>query len=548
MAAVSRKWRKLLSLLPGYDPFRDAGEAWFDEEAAQVALDFFPECLTHVEGDLAGKPFVLEPWQQAFVANLQGWKQRDEKGRTVRRYREAFLKVPRKNGKSPLVAGLAVEITFTEDERGQQNYIAAGEREQAGKLFRHAKGMVEAEPELARRCRIYGGKAEAGQSRSIVKPDSSFLRVISADASGEHGGNTHLGIIDELHVQPDRELYDVLRTSTASLNRKQPLIITVTAADYVRESICNEVDDYASKVREGIIRDPRFLPAIWEAGPSDDWRKEATWRKANPNLGVSVSLEYLRAECKKAEENPAYENTFRRLHLNQKVETAVRAMPMDRWDAAPSRRSDEQLAGQVCFGGLDLASTIDIAAFVLAFPDGQGDDRPVDLLCFFWVPEENAALRERRDRVPYQTWARQRLIRTTPGNVIDYDFIRRDVLELAGRYDIRKVGADPWNARQLVIQLRGDGIDVEEFRQGYTSMTAPTKEFLRLVTAGRLRHGGHPVLRWMASNLSTEQDAAGNLKPSKKKSSEKIDGIVAGIMAIGEASGDAGGTPTITVI
>ncbi len=318
MTKISKKWEALLRLIPGYDPIGTANGAWFDAKAAQLALDFFPECLRHIEGDLADKPFVLQPWQQSFVANLIGWKRKDESGRTVRRYRETLLYVPRKNGKPPLAAGVALLIFFTDPERGQQDYIAASDREQAGLLFRHCKGMVEREPALSDRCRIYGGNAAGGQSRSIVREqDGSFLRIVSADAESKHGGNTHLAIVDELHAQPNRDLVDVLQTSMASANRPQPLLICITTADYDRPSICNEKHGYASKVRDGIIQDPSFLPCIYEAGREDKLTDEAVWRKANPNLGVSVSLDFLKRETQRAKDTPAYENTVRQLHLNQ---------------------------------------------------------------------------------------------------------------------------------------------------------------------------------------------------------------------------------------
>jgi phage terminase large subunit-like protein len=393
--------------------------------------------------------------------------------------------------------------------------------------------MVEQSPHLAKRCSIYGGGSSAGQAKSIVREaDRSFLRCVSADADNKHGGNTHLAIIDELHVQPDRDLVDVFQTSMASANRAQPLLILITTADFERASICNEKHDYASKVRDGVIDDPSFLPVIYEAARDEPWDDEATWRRANPNLGVSVSLEYLQRECKKAKEVPAYENTFRRLHLNQKTETDVRAIPMDRWDECGRIPvSARELEGAACYGGLDLSTTTDLSAFVLLFPGEEG----YQVLPYFWAPREGARTRERRDRVPYEQWIKAGLITATEGDVIDYDVIRRDVNDLAQRFRITEVAADRWNATQILTQLAGDGLEVVSFGQGYQSMTAPTKELLALVTSRRLAHGGHPVLRWMASNMATESDAAGNLKPSKKKSTERIDGMVALIMALGRA-------------
>jgi phage terminase large subunit-like protein len=535
-AEVGAEWATLLRLLPGYDPFACPGDAWFDPDAAQTAIDFVHECVRHVEGDLAGKPFLLQPWQQSFIANLFGWKRRDVQGREVRRYRETLLYVPRKNGKTPLSAALALYVFFCDPEAGQQNYVAAADRDQAGLLFRQCKGMVEAEPELARRCRVYGGTASAGQSRSIVREgDGSFLRVISADADSKHGGNSHLVLIDELHAQPNRDLVDVLQTSMASANRKQPLLVHITTADYHRPSICNEKHDYACKVRDGIIDDPTFLPVVYEATPDDDWTSPETWAKANPNLGVSVSPEYLERETIKAGENPAYEQTFKRLHLNLKTDSAVTAVPMDRWDACPVI-DPADLEGRECWGGLDLSTTTDLSALALLFPvEITAELAGFLALLFFWAPRERARYRSRRDRVPYEAWAREGHIKLTAGDVVDYDVIRQDIGEIGQRYNVREIAADRWNSTQLLTQLAGDGFEVIGYGQGFASMTAPTKELLGLVTAGRFSHGGNPVLRWMASNLATESDAAGNLKPSKKKSSDRIDGMVAVIMALGRA-------------
>lgn len=532
MPSVPQEWPDLFRLIPGYDPVATAGDAWFEGAAADRAVGFIEDSIAHVEGDKAGSLFKLEPWQKAVVGCLFGWKRKDLLGRTVRRYRECLLYVSRKNGKTPLAAAIALLVFFLDPESGQQDYIAAADREQAGMLFRQAKGMVNARPALGRRCRIYGGNASAGQSRSIVKDDNSFLRVVSADADTKHGGTSHLVIVDELHAQPSRDLVDVLTTSTASLNRKQPLTIYLTTADYARPSICNEKHEYATKVRDGIIEDPSFLPVVYEAPRDADWADPAVWAQANPNLGVSVSLEYLTRECKRAQEIPAYENTFRRLHLNQVTETDVRAIPMDRWDAVKDPVDPAALEGRECWGGLDLSTTTDLSAFVLVFPDGEGG---YDVLPHFWAPKESARARERRDRVPYSLWERQGHLKLTAGDVIDYDVIRADINLLRERYNVREVAADRWNATQIINQLQGDGFEVVAYGQGFKDMTAPTKELLKLVAAGKLRHGGQPVLRWMAGNMATESDAAGNLKPSKKKSTERIDGLVAAVMAIGRA-------------
>ena len=544
-AKLSKKWRELLALIPGYDPIKTAGDARFDAGRAQMAMDFFPECLQHVEGAAAGKPFVLERWQQAVVANLFGWMRTDLAGRLVRRYRECLLLVPRKSGKTPMAAAIGLYVLFCDAEIGQQNFIAAASRDQAGKLFRHCELMVKREPELANRCRVFGGQAPAGQSRSIVKTgDLSFLRIIAADADTEHGSNTHLAIVDELHAQPNRKLMDVIQTSFASHNRPQPLFLCVTTADYKRPgSICNEKYDYACRVRDGVIDDPAYLPVIYELTADEDWTDEANWRKANPNLGVSVSLEYLRSECRKAQENPALENTFRRLHLNTQTEQDVRAIPMDRWDSVspPNPRAwrdaaEAELAGRECWGGLDLGSTSDLTALALVFKGGVGpnaDQFRATVLPWFWCPHESARKRSRQDRVPYETWLAQGWMLPTEGNTTDYDKVRADIDGIANRYGLVELRVDrTFQGAQLCTQLMADGVNVVAFGQGFYSMAAPTKAVIEMATAGALCHGGNPVLRWMASNASVEMDAAGSLKFSKRKSAEKIDGIISATMAV----------------
>jgi len=514
---IPAKWLAIIQGIPGYDPVATAAPGdWFDPVAASRAIDFIEEACTHVKGALAGQKFILEPWERAIVANLFGWKRADG----MRRYREGFVFVPRKNGKTTLIAALVLAVMFTDHEPGAELYSAAADRDQACLVYDQAKGMVFQCPEMERRVKVYS----TGKSIVYAKEGTSY-KAISADANTKHGYNTHFAVIDELHAQPNADLVDVLLTSTGS--RSQPMIVHITTSDFERPSVCNRKHDYASKVRDGIIEDRAFLPVIYEASIDDDWTDPEIWAKANPNLGVSVSPEYLERECKRAQESPAYENTFKRLHLNIRTEQDVRWLQMDKWDECAG--AIEDVDGQECYAGLDLASTTDIAALEFYFPhNGATVSR-------YWIPEESAHTRERRDRVPYLTWAREGLIKLTPGNVIDYDVIREDIRELGTQFNIREIAIDRWNSTQLTTQLAGDGFEMVPFGQGFASMSAPTKELEKLVLGGKIAHGGNPVLRWMASNVSVEMDAAGNLKPSKKKSTEKIDGIVALVMAIGRA-------------
>lgn len=510
------------TLIPGYDPWATADKGmWFDPAAAQRAIDFFHECLKHQEGDKALQPFILEDWQQAIIGNAYGWKVSKDVN-APRRYREIMVFMARKNGKTTIAAGIALKALFADGEYGAQVYSAAGDRDQAKLIYRQAAGMVRSDSDLNKRGRVF-------QSAITFEEMNSSYKAISREAGAAHGQNPHCVVVDELHVQKTRDLVDTLHTGMA--NRRQPMIMYITTAGYDKESICYEKYDYACNVRDGRVHDPSFLPVVYEAGADDDWKSEDTWRKANPNLGVSVSLEYLRRECQRAQDIPAYENTFRRLHLNQWTEQDVRAIPMDQWNAA---KMDGDLAamlrGRECWAGLDLASKQDVTALVLCF---DVEDRIV-WLPYFWVPEGACRDRERRNKTRFDQWVRDGAMMRTPGDMTDYSFIRKTLNELKQVYDIREVAYDPWNGGQLAIQLaEEDGFSMVEFQQGFRSMSEPTKQLLAMLASGRLAHSGNPALNWMAGNFAVEMDAAENLKPSKKKSTEKIDGIVAGIMAIG---------------
>ena len=841
---------------------------WFDEEAAAQAVEFFSRFLKHQKGEFAGKPLALDTWQvDEIIRPMFGWRRPDG----TRRYRTVYVEIPRKNGKTTIAAGIGLYLLFADKEQGAEIYSAAADRDQAAIAFDLARSMVEAEPALKRRAKVY--------RRSIVAEGTgSSYKVLSADARSKHGFNAHGIIFDEIHAQPNRELYDVLHTSTGA--RRQPVEFLITTAGvYEPESIAWQLHDYATKVRDGAIDDPTFLPVIYGAPSEADYRDPAVQAAANPGIGVSVKADYLLAESRRAEEEPSYENTYRRLHLNQwcvAPDTMVRmadgsqkradaivpgdvveafdettgklvrarvvtAMPMEptrrfrittsrgrsietngehpfwnrtgksnapeygwkkaadiavgdrlavalgkantpvggkrlrsdvarflgiyagdgggshspritsvdpevpafvsdfvgragdrlavlpdgvhfdvrhqrsgvltltptkrllkrhgmwgqtcetkrvpplvftsgpkAWasflsgyldtdghvsdgsivwvsksrglledcqhllsyldiqskvssstlgrhrlevldaasfdnaarlltplvarkaaallrlsqrprrdgDGAGDRRAFDRvvsvddagvgttigieveryhthitnglithntqqvtrwirienweackgtlpdLAGRKCFPALDLSTTTDITALALLFP--PLDDEPYCVLPFFWCPEDTVMKASRRDRVPYDAWVRDGFMTATPGNVIDYAYVRRSVNELSKVYKFGPVAFDPWNATQLATQLgEEDGIEMVEFRQGMISMNEPAKEFERLVVAGKIMHPDNPVLNWMAANVAVKSDAAGNIKPDKDRSTGRIDGIVATIMGVG---------------
>ena len=496
---------------------------WFDEEAAQAAVNFFDRVLVHVKGEWAGQPFTLSDWQRdQIVRPLFGWKRQDGS----RRYRTAYIEIPRKNGKSSLAAGIALFMLFADGEPGAEVYSAAADRNQAAIVFDVAKQMTEAAPILAKRAEPF--------KRSILCPATmGSYRVLSADAPTKHGLNASAVVVDELHAQPNRELVDVLVTSTGA--RRQPLIVFLTTAGFNLETICGEYHEYAIQVRDGVIEDDTFLPVLYAADPGDDWQDPDVWAKANPGLGVSVKVDYLANEARRAAAVPAYQNTFRRLHLNEWTEQDTRWLPMDAWGKCARPFDPELLEGARCYGGLDLASTSDLASLALVFPSEPGEPEDYAIRVWFWIPADNITDRARRDRVPYDAWTRDGLITATEGNVIDYSYIVRDIEALGERFDIQEIAFDRWGAFQVSTALEGLGFTMVGFGQGFASMGSPTKELMRLVLAERIRHNSNKVLNWMAANMVVSSDAAGNVKPNKAKSREKIDGMVSLIMGLGRA-------------
>lgn len=535
---VPEPWRDLLASLPGFDPYALAEGCWFNEKIASQYIRFFEKCLTHVEGELAGQPFILEEWQQATIANLFGWYRKDERGREVRRFRKMFFYVPRKNGKTPFVAGICLAVMVLDNEPGAQVYGFAADVEQAALMYHQATGMVHNEPELSSRLEIY----KATGQRAIVYPEyRSSYKVVSGDAKGKHGRNPHFVAVDELHEQPNRTLIDTIETSFASLNRKQPLLIYLTTADYDREeSICNEKLELAKNVRDNPGDkampgyDPTLLPVIYEARRDDDWTDPVVWARVNPNLDVSVSRNFLEDQCREARENAAIENNFKRLHLNMRTEQAFRWMPMDAWDRCDDDVDESLLAGRECFGGLDLASKNDTASFMLVFPPDPGDDL-WRVLTRVWIPQEAATRDELKKSIPYSVWASNGLITICSGSRIEYQLILDQMSMDAERYELVNIGADPWNLEHLRQTFDPEGMKIVEARQGMRTLSAPMKELKALVESEAIAHGGHPVLRWQMGNVAADEDKNLNIMPNKRKSSSKIDAPVSLIMAVGMA-------------
>jgi len=357
--------------------------------------------------------------------------------------------------------------------------------------------------------------------------------VLSAEAYSKHGFSVSGLIFDELHTQPNRRLFDVMTKGSGDA-RKQPLYFLITTAGDDTQSVCYEQHKKAESIFAGNKHDSTFYPVIYGASAEDDWTDEAVWRKANPSLDITVSVEKVRAACESAQQNPAEENSFRQLRLCQWVKQSVRWMNMQAWEACSFPIDETALEGRVCYGGLDLSSTNDITAFVLVFPP-RDDEEPFQILPYFWLPEETVDWRVKRDSVPYDVWSRSGLLKTTDGNVVDYATVEKMIDELGARFNIREIAYDRWGATQMSQNLERLGFTVVPFGQGFASMSPPTKELMRLTLTEQIAHGGNEVLRWMMDNVFVRTDPAGNIKPDKSKSSEKIDGIVSLIMALDRA-------------
>ena len=495
----------------------------YDADAADYAVMFI-ESLCHTKGTWARKPFELIDWQEQIIRDIFGVL----KPNGYRQFNTAYIEIPKKQGKSELAAAVALLLTCGDGEERAEVYGCAADRQQASIVFNVAADMVRMCPALSKRVKILDS-----QKRLIYQPTGSIYQVLSADVGNKHGFNTHGVVFDELHTQPNRKLFDVMTKGSGDA-RMQPLYFLITTAGNDTKSICYEIHQKAKDIIEERKIDHTFYPVIYGAEESDDWTDPKVWKKANPSLGITVGIDKVKDACESAKQNPGEENSFRQLRLNQWVKQAVRWMPMDKWDKCEFAVCEDDLEGRICYGGLDLSSTTDITAFVLVFPPEDENDKYI-ILPYFWIPEDNLDLRVRRDHVPYDVWERQGFLQTTEGNVVHYGYIEKFIERLGERFNIREIAFDRWGAVQMVQNLEGMGFTVVPFGQGFKDMSPPTKELMKLVLEQRIAHGGHPVLRWMMDNIFIRTDPAGNIKPDKEKSTEKIDGAVATIMALDRA-------------
>jgi len=502
----------------------EVGEFYFDQKEADAAVEFI-EGLKHWQGEWAGKPFILSPYQRRTTEDIVGWKRVSN---DTPRYRWVYVEVPKGNGKTPWGAALVLLSLHWYCVPGAEIYSVAGDREQARLVYNDAKGMTIEAPELAARSLLY--------TNSIVVPTtSSVYKVLSSEAKTKHGPRPFRVFMDEMHVQPNRNLFDTLKPGVEKGDDAQ-LIMLTTAGEYDAESLCFTEHEYAlatlrPKDDERHIVDPSYYATIYAADHDDDPGDEEVWAKANPNLGVSVSIQGLRDAYRRASHNPVELSSFKRLRLNIWSESTQGVIDPYAWKACSTLPEPK---GR-CFLGMDLSSKIDLTAVVAYWPETHS------VLAYFWLPDNNIKLRGRQDVFDYERYAKEGWITLTPGSQIDYGFPRKTVNQLAAKFDVADIGYDGWNATQMENWLGDeDGLPITQVRQGSKTLSEPFKEIVGFHLDHELKHGGNPVLTWNALNLAARRDPNDGWAPDKSSPRKRIDGMVALINARARALGDEG--------
>ena len=515
------------------NPFDPGLETTAQQQKCKAEI-FIEKYCVHSKGEWAANPFNIQPWQRHVLRAIFG-NLTEEGFRIIRNY---YLSVPRKNGKSEFAAAIVLYLLLSDPEPGAEIYSAAKSTEQAKMVFDAVKRMVALSEPLQKLANQ--GRLRVLQNAVTFMDTLGTLRTYKAiahEAKTAHGTNPSAVICDELHCwtgTAGEEFFEALTSGQGA--RRQPLTLMLTTAGYDKNSLCYEQYQLAKDIKSGKKEDRTFDSFITEAGPEEDWKDPRVWERANPSLGVCVYREFLENEVRKAENSPSETNKIRRFYLNQWTESKTVYISLDAWDACGRNYDEESLLQRQCFGGLDLASTTDLASFCLIFPPVHDGD-PYETLIWFWLPADNMRERVLRDQVKYDQWAEAGFLKLSSGNVIDYGSIKGQILASREKFDLRQINFDPWNATGLVTQLMAEGVQMVQHRQGFASMSGPTKDLLAYVLSKRLSHDGNPVLRWNIANLTVREDDNGNVCPSKKLSREKIDGAVATIMALGGALG-----------
>ncbi len=520
----------------------------FNEKKA-LRVKSFIENLTYSKGEWAGKQFKLLPWQwQEIILPLFGTLKKDG----LRQYRTCYVEVPKKNGKSEIGAALALYMLCADGEGAPEVYGAAADREQAGLIYHAAASMVMHNPILSKALKVVDSR-----KRIIYPKNNGFYQVLSAESYNKHGISPSAILFDEIHAQPNAELWETLTAGTDYARSQQLVFAMTTAGIYRKQSLWWKLRTRAQQVNAGIIQDPRFLPVLYIADPeNDNVEDEELWKRVNPSLGQIFTLDKIRQDYQEAKNNPIDFQNFKRFRLNIPIRSLSKWMRMDKWDKNDGAINEELLQGRRCYGGLDLSLKLDMTAFILVFePDNEGI---VDIVCKFYCPEEGIMKRSQVDRVPYGVWQKQGYLVATPGETVDYTFIEKDMIDMIKKYDIQQIGFDPWKATSTYNRIMAEfnptndpsGFQMVEVRQGAKSMHEPAQDLLVNVMNGKIRHGGNPILRWNMDNMVMRADANENLAPDKAKAVERIDGGVALIMAWGRMLffNEESGEPNISFI
>ena len=509
----------------------------FNQTKADRAIRFI-EQLELTTGEWKGRKFILLPWQKKIISDVFG----TVKSNGYRQYTTVYIEIPKKQGKSELAAAVALYLLFGDGEPGAQVYLAAADKDQAGIVYGAAAQMIRFSPALSRRCKVNDSR-----KRIWLLNDNAFLQTLSSTDNTKHGLNVSGVVIDELHAHPNRKLYEVLTKGSGDA-RRQPLFFIITTAGVDRNSVCWELHEKARGILNGIIEDPTFYPVIYgppddEAGTDWDWTSEENWYKVNPSLGYTIQIDKVRDAFREAQRKIEEENTFKQLRLNIWVKQSARWIKLIDWDKCGGNVDIEELKGKRCYSAFDLSSSSDLTALAHVFPiDGK-----YKVLMRYWIPSDIAAEKELRDRVPYTRWIKEGYVKTTPGNIIDYQFIRKQLNDDRAMFNIQELAYDPWNTAQLITNLQDDGFVITEkeqreghpllvkYPQNIASMSPDSKGFMDILLAGKLEHGNNPVLRWNADNINIYVDANENIKPNKVSANQRIDGVIALIMALGRA-------------
>lgn len=488
---------------------------YFDRKAAQRAISFI-ERLKHTKGQWAGLRFKLEPWQQFIIWNIFGWKMADG----TRRFRYAYVEIARKNGKTALSAGIGLYMLFADGESRPEVYSAATVKDQARICFSDAVEIVKA-TDLKNYLTTY-------RNSIVYELKGGMMKPLSSDYGTHDGLNPSCGIIDEFHAHKDSGMFDVIKSAFGA--RKQPLMFIITTAGFNKAGACYAYRDNVIKILRGINEDDTLFGIIYTMDANEEWDNPQMWIKSNPNLGVSLFPNYLEDQVNDAKNRPEAVRNVMTKNVNLWVDAERTWILDDAWMKCVGTTEIEDLRGCECWGGLDLSNVSDITAFVLIFHEND----KFQLLPFFWIPEEKMLEKIRKENINYDLWVKAGFVKVTSGNVLDYEFVKADILQIVEIYDLQSSAYDRWNSSQTIIDLQNEGMECNPFGQGYGSMSAPSKEFEKLVLSEKIEHFGNPVLRWMLSSTLIKTDPAGNIKPDKEKSVQKIDGIVASIMALGE--------------